>query len=89
MIESLDELRYLGNDAAHLEAKVYDEIGSEEVALGIDFTKEILESLYQHEGLLNRMKSLKKPAKKKTAKKAAKKTPTRDITAEKMKGKLP
>jgi hypothetical protein len=61
LLEAADHLRLLGNDAAHIEAKTYDNIGKEEVTLAIELTKEILKGVYQYSGLLGRLKSLKKP----------------------------
>lgn len=60
LFKGMDELRLLGNDAAHIEAKFYDEIGEEEVEVSIEFTREILKSIYQYQHLLNRLKALKK-----------------------------
>ena len=39
LLQALDDLRLLGNDATHIESKVYDRIGREEVEVGIEFTK--------------------------------------------------
>jgi hypothetical protein len=47
LLEAADELRLLGNDAAHLEAQVYDEVGKDEVEAAIDLCKEILKAVYQ------------------------------------------
>ena len=58
---ALDELRLLGNDAAHLEARLYDQIGKEEVEAGMELTKEILKAVYQLDALVSRLKALKKP----------------------------
>jgi hypothetical protein len=56
----LDDLRLLGNDAAHIESREYDEVGKEEVEIGIEFTKEVLKATYQYSALLSRLRSLKK-----------------------------
>jgi hypothetical protein len=53
-------LRLLGNDAAHVEAKTYDSVGSEEIEAGIELTKEILKAVYQLNDLLSRLRALKK-----------------------------
>jgi hypothetical protein len=42
LLNGLDDLRLLGNDAAHLESREYDQVGKEEVEIGIEFTKEVL-----------------------------------------------
>ena len=61
LLEGMDELRLLGNDATHFESKIFDKIDKEEVDIAIEFTKEILRAVYQYEHLLKRLKSLKKP----------------------------
>ena len=60
LIEGMDELRLLGNDAAHIESNTFVEIGKEEIEISIEFTKEILKGVYQYEGLLGKLRSLKK-----------------------------
>ena len=60
LFQAMDDLRLLGNDAAHVEAKTYDFIGQEEVELGITLTKEILKALYQLDDLVSRLRALKK-----------------------------
>lgn len=56
----LDDLRLLGNDAAHVESQAYDQVGQEEVEVGILFAKEVLKAVYQYGNLLNRLRALKK-----------------------------
>lgn len=60
LIEATHELRLLGNDAAHLEAQTYEEIGQQEIEISIEFTKEILKAVYQYEGLIGKLRGLKK-----------------------------
>ena len=60
LFQGLDDLRLLGNDAAHIESQVYNQIGQEEVEVGIEFAKEVLKATYQYAKLLQRLKSLKK-----------------------------
>jgi hypothetical protein len=57
---AMDELRLLGNDAAHIESKEYDKIGEDEVAVAIELTKEVLKSVYQMDTLVAKLRSLKK-----------------------------
>jgi len=57
----LDDLRLLGNDAAHVEARSYYQVGKEEVEISLEFTKEVLKAVYQYKDLLNRLRDLKKP----------------------------
>jgi hypothetical protein len=60
LLDGLDDLRLLGNDAAHIESREYDQMGREEVEIGIEFTKEVLKATYQYSALLNRLRGLKK-----------------------------
>lgn len=60
LIEGMDELRLLGNDAAHIEAKTFEQVGKNEIEISIEFTKEILKATYQYEDLLSKLRSLKK-----------------------------
>ncbi len=60
LLEGRDDLRLLGNDAAHIEANQYDNVGSDEVEISIDITKEILKSVYQYKGLIGKLQKLKK-----------------------------
>jgi hypothetical protein len=60
LLEGVDDLRLLGNDAAHIESQEYNQIGQEEVEVGIEFTKEVLKATYQYSALLRRLRGLKK-----------------------------
>jgi hypothetical protein len=60
LFEAMHELRLLGNDAAHIEAKTFEEIGKDELEAAILFTKEILKGVYQYKGLLSKLQALKK-----------------------------
>lgn len=60
LLEGLDDLRLLGNDAAHVESQEYNQIGKEEVEVGIEFAKEVLKAVYQYSALLQRLRALKK-----------------------------
>jgi len=62
LLDAADELRLLGNDAAHVEAKQYDAIGPEEATLAIELAKELLKAVYQYASLVDRLRALKKPA---------------------------
>jgi hypothetical protein len=61
LFEAMGELKALGNDAAHIEAKAYDSIGREEVADSIELAKEILKALYQLKGLVTRLQARRTP----------------------------
>jgi hypothetical protein len=60
LFAAMDELRLLGNDAAHIEAKVFDAIGKDEIELSILLTKEILKAVYQLDDLVKKLQALKK-----------------------------
>jgi hypothetical protein len=60
LMDGLDALRLLGNDAAHLESQVYGAIGQAEVEISIEFTKEVLKAVYQYSALLDKLNALKK-----------------------------
>ena len=61
LIAGMHDLRLLGNDAAHVEARVFDKIGKEEVDLAIDITKEVLKGVYQLSSIVARLKAFAKP----------------------------
>jgi hypothetical protein len=61
LLDAADELRLLGNDAAHISAKNYDAIGDNECTLAIELAKELLKAVYQYASLVSRLKGLKKP----------------------------
>ncbi len=61
LLDGLDDLRLLGNDAAHIESQEYTKVGQEEVEVGIEFAKEVLKAVYQYAALLSRLRALKKP----------------------------
>ena len=58
-IDGMDELRLLGNDAAHIEAKIYKDIGKAELDVAIKFAKELLKAVYQYSSLLKELQDLK------------------------------
>jgi hypothetical protein len=60
LFDALDDLRLLGNDAAHVEASTFDKIGTAELDAAIDLTKEILKAVYQLESLLSKLRALRK-----------------------------
>lgn len=59
LLDGMDDLRLLGNDAAHIEARTYNEIGKEEIEVSLEFAKEILKAVYQYDTLLQKLKKLK------------------------------
>jgi hypothetical protein len=60
LLDGLDDLRLLGNDAAHIESQEFDKVGRDEVEVGIEFAKEVLKAVYQYSALLTRIRALKK-----------------------------
>src|SRR5712692_4674628 len=60
LLDGLDDLRLLGNDAAHIESQEFNKVGQEEVEIGIEFAKEVLKAVYQYSALLSRLRALKK-----------------------------
>lgn len=61
LLAGADELRLLGNDAAHIESQEFNQVGQTEVEVGIEFTKELLKAAYQYSALLGKLRALKKP----------------------------
>ncbi len=59
LLEAMDVLRVLGNDAAHIESKEFDSISEKELSIAIEVTKEILKGIYQHSELLSKLTGLK------------------------------
>jgi len=60
LLDGIDEIRILGNEAAHVKAKDYDDVGQDECDVGLDLAKAILRAVYQYGELLTRLKNLKK-----------------------------
>jgi hypothetical protein len=61
LVEGLDTLRLLGNDAAHVDLKDFDAVGKTEAELAIEIAKELLKGIYQYEDLVARLEALKRP----------------------------
>ncbi|MCR4277887.1 MAG: DUF4145 domain-containing protein [Candidatus Berkelbacteria bacterium] len=62
LLDALDDLRLLGNDAAHIESKNFNQVEKNEVNAGLELTREILKAAYQYKQLVDKLKALKKPA---------------------------
>src|SRR5260370_23053412 len=58
LLDGLDDLRLLGNDAAHIESQEFTKVGKAEVDIGIEFAKEALKAVYQYSALLTRLRAL-------------------------------
>jgi HEPN domain-containing protein len=61
LLDGLDDLRLLGNDAAHIESQEFNKVGKDEVEIGIELAKEVLKAVYQYSSLLSRLRALRKP----------------------------
>lgn len=61
LFAALDNLRLLGNDAAHVEARDYLTVGRDEAKLALDVAKEVLKAVYQYDDLVTRLEALKAP----------------------------
>jgi hypothetical protein len=59
LMEAMNELRLLGNDAAHIEAQTFSSISKRELDIAIEFAKEIIKGLYQYSSLLEKIRALK------------------------------
>jgi hypothetical protein len=66
LVNGMDALRLLGNDAAHIEAQVFSEVGPKELSVAIKFTKELLKNVYQYGSLLKELEDLKAAAETET-----------------------
>jgi len=55
LLDEMDELRLLDNDAAHIETKAFESITKPEIDIVIEFITEKLKSLYQYAPLLERL----------------------------------
>jgi hypothetical protein len=62
LLAALQDLRLLGNDAAHIESKAYEQVGKAEVDAAIAVTKEVLKAVYQYAALVKQLQALKKPS---------------------------
>ena len=62
LFDAANELRLLGNDAAHIEAQTYIQVGREEVEAALDLAKELMKATYQYASLLDRLRGLQQPS---------------------------
>jgi hypothetical protein len=60
LLDGMDDLRLLGNDAAQIESQEYNSVRPDEAEVGIEFTKEVLKAVFQYSTLLGRLRSLKR-----------------------------
>jgi hypothetical protein len=57
LFEAMDELKLLGNDAAHIEAREYDDIGPKQAEAAIELAQEVVKSLYQLKALITKLRN--------------------------------
>jgi hypothetical protein len=60
LMDSLHDLRYLGNDAAHIESQTYNNVGGAEVGVGLVAIEKIVETLYQLQAIKQTLDGLKR-----------------------------
>ncbi len=60
LLDGIDDIRLLGNDAAHVESEEYNQVGQQELDVAIEFTKEVLKAIFQYASLLGKLRALKK-----------------------------
>lgn len=60
LVTAANDLRLMGNDAAHIVAKTYDDIGEQEVNIAISLAKELLKAVYQYSALLAQLHAYRK-----------------------------
>jgi hypothetical protein len=58
MLDALHDLRLLGNDAAHVELKDFDDVDKEKVEVALDIGKEILKAAYRYKAIMGRLNAL-------------------------------
>lgn len=59
LIEAMQELRILGNDAAHVTARAYEDVESEQVYAAFRLVREVVKAVYQLDSLIQELRSLK------------------------------
>ncbi len=57
--DGLHNLRFLGNDAAHIESQVFASLGHKECQAGLNVLRMFLQSVYQYKSILEELDSLK------------------------------
>ena len=62
LVEAMQVLRLLGNDAVHVTAKEFESIGQTEISVAIEAITKIMEAAFQHKHLVARLKSLRNVA---------------------------
>jgi hypothetical protein len=60
LLEALHDIRLLGNDAAHVDARSYDLVGEAESAAGIEVVRLVLGNLFQTDAVVERLRGLKR-----------------------------
>jgi hypothetical protein len=60
LLEGLDDIRLLGNDAAHINSKTFGNISAAEIDICAEVIKEVFKGIYQYDNLVNQLQMLKK-----------------------------
>lgn len=60
LLNGVDNLRLLGNDAAHVESQAFNGVGEAEVDAALGLAKELVRATYQMESVVKRLEALKK-----------------------------
>lgn len=60
LLDSMNEIRLMGDDADHIQSSAFNDIDEKEVEISIEFTKELLKAVYQYKHLLEKLKQIKK-----------------------------
>lgn len=60
LLATADDLSMLDDEAAQVDAKVFDGVSKEEADIAIELAKELLKATYQYAGLKERLQNLKK-----------------------------
>lgn len=61
LIDAMHNLRLLGNDAAHIEAKDYEQVSRAELDAALEVTKIIMQATYQYTNTVAKLQGLRKP----------------------------
>ncbi len=62
LLEGLDQIRLLGNDATHVEFRHFQGVTAAEVEVALGIVREVLKAVYQLRGLVDPLKALKPPS---------------------------
>lgn len=58
-VAAMHNLRFLGNDAGHVEARHYDKVGADELDAALDVTQVIVQATYQYQSTIGKLQALR------------------------------